>query len=78
MYRARIRDLAPAYDPRHVEAYMRSAHATLDGLSEDEFKYEVRMACACVDQGGWPAAERLAQSFGMKAVCRFDGEGSPV
>lgn len=65
MYRDQIASLAPSYDPRHVEAFMRSEHSTLDGLSPRQFAAEVRMACACIDEGGADFAERVAQSFGM-------------
>ena len=76
MYQQRIRDLAPGYDPRHIEAYIRVAHSTLDGLSPQEFRYEVRVACGCVDEGGLPMAERIALSFGLASpVDCFDGEG---
>jgi hypothetical protein len=58
MYRGRIRDLEPGHEPRHLEASMRVAHSTLDGLSPQEFQQEVRVACGCVDEGGLPMAER--------------------
>ena len=65
MYRERILAIAPSYDPRHVEAFMRSEHPTLDGLSPTRFRSEVRMACACVDEGGAEFAEKVARSFGL-------------
>ena len=65
MYREKIVLLAPLHDPRHVEAFMRAEHSTLDHLSERQFAAEVRMACACIDEGGVEMAERVAQSFGM-------------
>jgi len=64
-YRERIKDLAPDYDPRHVEAYMRSAHSTLDHLSPAEFSREVRLAVACIETAGKVFAERVAKSFGF-------------
>jgi len=64
-YRTMIQEMAPGYDPRHVEAYMRVAHSTLDGLSLSMFRDEVAIACRCVDEGGTEMAERIARSFGF-------------
>ena len=58
----------PAVEARHVEAYMRVEHSTLDGLSAWEFADEVAVAVACVIEGGEAAAEALAQSYGMTAL----------
>ncbi len=53
------------YDPRHIEAYMRLEHPTLDGLSLAQFKREVAVCAECVDAGGIDAAERNARSYGL-------------
>ena len=55
----------PSIDSRHVEGYMRIEHPTLDGLSAPVFEGEVRIAVACIDEGGLEAAEDNAQSFGL-------------
>jgi hypothetical protein len=52
-------------DPRHVEAYMRLDHPTLDGLSRSQFVSEVKIAVQCVDAAGVVSAERCAQSYGL-------------
>lgn len=52
-------------DPRHIEAYMRLEHPTLDGLSRAQFSDEVSIGIACVDADGEDNAERCAQSFGL-------------
>lgn len=65
-YFDRIQALAPGYDPCHIEGYMRLGHSTLDHLDPDAFAIEVRVAISCVEQGGLEAAERNAQSFGLK------------
>jgi hypothetical protein len=52
-------------DPRHVEAYMRVEHSTLDGLSVQAFVKEVQVGIECVRAGGAGAAEDLAESFGL-------------
>ena len=66
MYQNRIQRIAgPHYDPRHIEAYMRLAHSTLDGLSPEEFRFEVALGMACVDEGGLDNAERLARSCAL-------------
>ena len=60
-----ITPLAPGYDPRHIEAYIRVAHSTLDHLSVKDFAQEVEIAMMCVIQGGEAQAEATAQSFGL-------------
>lgn len=52
-------------DPRHVEAYMRLKYDTLGGLDRRTFNREVRIAVACIQQGGREKAEALAISFGL-------------
>jgi hypothetical protein len=64
-YETIIRDLSPAGDPRHVEAYMRLEHGTLDRLSPQQFRAEVALAVACIAEGGTEAAEKLAKSYGL-------------
>ena len=54
-----------AADPRHIEAYMRLEHGTLDGLSRWQFRDEVVVGLECIRQGGVEAAERCALSFGL-------------
>ncbi len=71
MYQQEIREeLARAgmvgqFDPRHVEAYMRLEHSTLDGLSRAQFASEVNIGASCVAADGAHNAENLAQSFGL-------------
>jgi hypothetical protein len=57
LYAATIRETAASLgfigtDPRHVEAFMRIAHSTLDGLSASQFRAEVWTACECVKAAG--------------------------
>jgi hypothetical protein len=52
-------------DVRHVEAYMRAGHPTLDGLSAPEFRGEVRLAVLCVEAAGPADAEALARSYAL-------------
>ena len=59
-YEHQIRPLAPGYDPRHIEAFMRVEHSTLDGLSPSRFRSEVRLAALAVDEGGKELAESVA------------------
>ena len=63
-YAERIQKLAPKYDPRHVEAYLRLEYGTLDHLSPATFTKEVRIACQCIDADP-DQAEQLARSFGL-------------
>lgn len=64
-YTAKIKEMAPGFDPRHVEAYMRSEHPTLDALSPRHFRSEVGIAVCCIVEGGLDMAERVAKSFGL-------------
>lgn len=64
-YRDQIAKLLPSADPRHLEAWMRSEHGTLDALSEAEFSAAVRRAWACIDQAGAEMSEQLAKSYGL-------------
>ena len=52
-------------NPRHVEAWMRLEHPTLDGLSRSRFRDEVEVAIACIDRAGDDRSESLARSFGL-------------
>lgn len=51
--------------PRHLEAWMRLEHSTLDGLTKTQFSREVHTGIVCVQQAGIEASENLAKSFGM-------------
>lgn len=53
------------YDPRHIEAIMRTEHPTLDALSRWQFDAEVRLAVLCIEEAGQQFAEDMAQSHGM-------------
>jgi hypothetical protein len=53
------------YDPRHIEAYMRLEHSTLDGLSYAQFNKEIKTSMECVNLDGTENAESLARSYGL-------------
>ena len=57
----RVKDV----DPRHVEAWMRLEHPTLDGLSQVEFTRAMYAALAATIDAGPEESERLAASFGL-------------
>lgn len=57
----RTRDI----DPRHVEAWMRIEHPTLDGLSLAEFINAMHAALAAALDAGPEESEALAASFGL-------------
>lgn len=61
----RCRTYRPGIDARHVEAYMRLEHATLDAIPTWQFEAEVKLAIECIEVGGIENAEALAQSYGM-------------
>lgn len=64
-YAKQIQAIAPTYDPRHIEAFMRCENGTLDHLSPKAFAGEVTMAVLCIEEGGREQAERLAKSYGF-------------
>ena len=70
MYQQTIREILAktgniGYDPRHIEAYMRLEHSTLDGLSKWQFDQEVLLCVECIKADGTVNAERCADSFGL-------------
>ncbi len=65
IYAAAIQEIAPDYNVNEVEAWMRSEHGTLDGLSRAKFDREVRIACATIDQAGPEMSAALARSYGF-------------
>jgi hypothetical protein len=65
-YQRLIAERAPEADGRHVEAWMRVEHPTLDGLSPERFAAEVDVALACIAEAGPVASEALAASFGLQ------------
>ena len=52
------------YDPRHVEAWMRLEHDTLDHLTRRQFEHEIGVARVCIDADR-DGSEALAQSYGL-------------
>jgi hypothetical protein len=47
-YQKTISELAPDVDAAAVEAFMRLQYGTLDHLSRDDFKQEIRLFRECV------------------------------
>ena len=64
-YQRRIAERTHDVDPRHIEAWMRLEHSTLDGLSTAEFAREVEEAASLVRAAGTTESEALAASFGL-------------
>jgi len=64
-YRESILKIAPDCEPRHVEAWMRVEHPTLDHLSPTRFKREVTLALDCIAEAGAEQSEALARSYGL-------------
>ena len=54
-----------AADPRHVEAWMRLEHGTLDALSPRQFDTEITIALDCIAAGPISDSEQLAESMGL-------------
>jgi len=53
------------YNPRHIEAYMRLEHSTLDGLSSKQFDNEIKICIDCIKYDGIENAENCASSMGL-------------
>ena len=64
-YQAIIAELAPGYDPRHIEACMRLQHGTLDHLTREDFAREAQIGVEFIRQAGRDEAEALAVSYGL-------------
>jgi len=65
-YAAQIKPLiADSIDPRHVEAWMRCEHGTLDALSRSAFETAVADSVALIAAGGHQMSEMLAKSYGL-------------
>ena len=69
-YAASIREDAAAIghigaNVRHIEAWMRLEHSTLDGLSRVQFRVEVATAIDCIAASSDTENESLARSFGL-------------
>jgi hypothetical protein len=64
LYQERIAGLTSS-DPRHVEAFMRLEHGTLDQLSPARFTEEVFVSALCVAEAGPVDSEALAVSYGL-------------
>jgi hypothetical protein len=65
LYQRRIAERTSDVDPRHIEAWMRLEHSTLDGLSAAEFEREIEEAAALVRAAGPIESEALAASLGL-------------
>ena len=66
-YQKLIRELLNGadYEPRHIEALMRLQYSTLDHLTRDDFRREVRLCTQCIDEMGKDGAEKNAKSMGL-------------
>ena len=64
-YQRCIAERAADVDPRHVEAWMRLEHPTLDGLSRRAFDDAIDEALACAWAAGAAESEAPAASFGL-------------
>jgi hypothetical protein len=70
MYQKLIRELLAkagriGTNPRHVEAWMRIEHDTLDALSPAQFAQEVEIAAQCTSEAGVATSDALAASLGI-------------
>jgi len=64
MYREIFQDMQPQHDPRHIEAWIRTDHPTLDGLSWNDLKRLSNDAAEMVSADP-DMSERLAATFGL-------------
>lgn len=77
-YQQLIREHAAALghlgaNPRHIEAWMRLEKGTLDALTPEQFRHEVKAAIACIAEAGDHNSEVLAESYGLGADRKDDG-----
>lgn len=54
------------YAPRHIEAFIRIEHSTLDWMDKGRFALEVEIARKCIDAVGSETAEVCARSLGLR------------
>lgn len=64
-YASIFKELQPACDPRHIEAYVRLEYGTLNHLPIETLRREARIAADCISYVGKDSAEELANSFGL-------------
>jgi hypothetical protein len=64
-YQNLIKEIAPDANPRHVEAWLRVEHGTLDQLSRQRFTREVELALQCIAEAGADVSDALAKSYGL-------------
>jgi hypothetical protein len=59
------KDVPADLDARHVEAFLRLQYHTLNHLDRATFRREIKIAIACIAEGGLEEAETLAESYGL-------------
>ena len=68
MYQTKIATLLAAFglnaDPRHIEAFLRDEHGTLDSIPALDFQSAVKEVAGFVAEDV-DFAEKLAQSYGL-------------
>jgi hypothetical protein len=74
-YQQMVAEIVKDVPAHQVEAWMRLEHGTLDGLTQNEFNVEARLAAKVAKHAGPMASKELADSFGLRAE---GGELRPV
>lgn len=59
------RKIHRGHDPRHIEAWLRTEHPTLDHLSKVAFRHAVFAAIETTHLATKAQSEALAQSYGL-------------
>jgi hypothetical protein len=65
VYAGVIRRLAPEEDPAHVEAWMLSAHGTLDAIRPTDFARAIKTAADRARHSDRGTNDDLARSYGL-------------
>jgi hypothetical protein len=65
LYHDTFKKLAPGFDPRHIEAWIRTEYDTLDNMSPKELKVAVEFAKKQRNTEGPRMSEQLAKSYGL-------------
>jgi hypothetical protein len=63
---AQLKKMGKNHNPRHVEAYMRCEHSTLNGLSLPRFNKAIKVAVSQLEaDNDVEFAETVAKSYGL-------------
>lgn len=65
IYADMFKTMQPAYDPRHIEGWIRVEYPTLDHLSREKLERAAIEAAQCIELAEPEESEAVAQSYGL-------------